>query len=85
MRPEEIEYRYFCSIVEDAWHKHNEMVDSWIDTGNYDALHASQEACEQLDARQHMMYKQVWCKHEHLQDSESTCPDCGKWFDNSIL
>lgn len=82
---DEMAYHLQCSLVEDAWHRHNAAIDSWIAVGNYEAIHESREACEQMEEKCHQLYKQAFCEHKGLMDGESTCPDCGKTFDQSFI
>lgn len=85
MTLDEAAYYSHCILVEEAWHRHNAAVDSWIDTGNYEAIHESQEACEQMEEKCRQLYKVAFCDHKELRDGESTCPTCGKTFDQSFI
>ena len=67
-------------VVSDMWRIHYDLIDAWIDCGNYDALHASQSECERQEERQHELYRQAYCTHENSK-SETECSDCGLKFD----
>ena len=68
-------------VVSDMWRMHYDLIDAWIDCGNYDMLHLSQYACEEQEKLQHELYLQAYCTHVNAHDTDNRCPDCGLKFD----
>ena len=68
-------------VVSDMWRIHYDLIDAWIATQNYDALHLSQTECEQAEEKQRVLYIQAYCNHVNSLGNMDSCPDCGIKFD----
>lgn len=81
--PEMLAYIEARDEAEGLWDRYTMFVDSWIATGNLDAMHEAEDAAKAADERAHRAYLATQCDHKNEmvfvtpENWVSVCADCG--------